>query len=118
MSVLSSDQEKQAAATQLLDDPPPYAPDPIFAMVPAAAWAERGYQYALTVQWTDVFVPDQADWITVHARVHYAWDAGQRTWTRIAGDAGIGGLPDWTTPTTAAVIALVPALPPDPDYHP
>ncbi|WP_064750015.1 hypothetical protein [Lysobacter antibioticus] len=117
MSVPPSDQEKQAAARQLLNAPPLYAQDPIFAMIPMSAWARRGYQYTLTVQWPDVFVPNQTDTITVHAQVHYAWNAGRQIWTRLAGDAWVSGLPDWSTPTTAAVIALVPAEPPDPDYH-
>lgn len=118
MSVPSSDLEKQAAATQLLNNPPPYAPNPIFAAVPKKAWAARGYQYTLTVQWTDVDVPNQTDKITVRAHVHYKWSAGQGIWTQIAGNAWISGVNGWQTQTTAAVVALVPAEPPNPAYHP
>ncbi len=105
------------AATALLGNPPPYDPNPIFAQVPRDAWAERGYQYTLTVQWADVPVP-QLDPITVRAHVHYAWNADQARWDRFAGNAWIAGVDNWSTSTTPEVVAMAPAQPPNPDYHP
>lgn len=117
MAYVPPPMRKRDAAIALLNNPPPYDPNPIFAAVPQQGWAAAGYQYTLTVQWSNVAVPGLPA-ITVRAHVHYAWDAGQQIWTQIAGNAWVSGLAGWSTPTTAAVVALVPAEPPNPAYHP
>ncbi len=112
-------QRKINAALALLASPPAYDPNPIFAKVPPEGWASAGYQFTLTVQWSNVAV-DGLDPIVVRAHVHYRWvpndDGG--AWVRFAGNAWISGLDNWQTATTPAVVAIVPDVPNDPDYHP
>ncbi|MBB3263253.1 hypothetical protein FHW79_000849 [Azospirillum sp. OGB3] len=115
MPYVAPNQRKIAAATTLLANPGPYDANPIFAPVPQAAWAERGYQYTLTVQWSNVAV-EGLDPITVRAHVHYKWNGN--AWTKIAGNAWISGLNDWSTQTSGAVVAMTPGQPPDQNYHP
>ncbi|TWA67236.1 hypothetical protein FBZ82_107212 [Azospirillum brasilense] len=114
MPCVPPNQRKIAAATTLLANPGPYDADPIFAQIPREAWAERGYQYTLTVQWSNVPVTDLPA-ITVRAHVHYRWNGN--AWTKMAGNAWISGLNDWSTQTTGAVVAMTPGQPPDQAYH-
>ncbi|QCO00675.1 hypothetical protein [Azospirillum argentinense] len=108
-------QRKINAATSLLANPKPYDADPIFAPVPQAAWVARGYQYTLTVQWSNVEVQG-LDPITVRAHVHYKWNGN--AWTKIAGNAWISNFENWSTATSEEVVAMTPDAPDDPDYHP
>lgn len=117
MSYVPPPMRRIAAATQLLAAPPPYDPGPVFAQVPPDAWPQRGYQYTLTVQWSGVAVEGLAP-ITVRAHVHYRWQANGNQWVAFAGNAWISGVNDWQTATPAAVVAMAPAQPPNPDYHP
>ncbi|MGH8079231.1 MAG: hypothetical protein ACREP7_01570 [Lysobacter sp.] len=115
MPYSADDQLRINAAIALLANPGPYDVGPIFVQIPRNAWRNRGYQYTLTLQWSQVPVQGLAD-ILVRAHVHYKWQGGQ--WIKVPGNAWISGVAAWQTPTTPAVVALAPALPPDVGYHP
>lgn len=72
MPSISPAQHKTNAAVALLANPPAYDPNPIFAKVPLEGWANAGYQFTLTVQWSNVAV-EELDPILVRAHVHYRW---------------------------------------------
>ncbi|WP_042301825.1 hypothetical protein [Paraburkholderia kururiensis] len=115
MNYVPPAQRRIDAATVLLGNPPQYDLNPIFAQVPPDGWAPQGYQYTLTVQWSNVPVQDLPD-ITVRAHVHYSWQGN--AWVRFGGNAWISGVNNWDTPTPQAVINMTPAAPPDENYHP
>ncbi|SFU83264.1 hypothetical protein [Pseudoduganella namucuonensis] len=121
MAYVAPAQRRIVAATGVLNAPGPYDANPIFAQVPQLEWANLGYQYTLTVQWSGVPVPGLAV-ITVRAHVHYRWQpaippAVAGHWTKFSGNAWISGVNGWSMQTPNAVVVLTPAAPPDPNYH-
>lgn len=115
MSYVPPAQRRIAAATTLLANPPQYDLNPMFAQVPPNGWAELGYQYTLTVQWSNVPVQNLPG-IIVRAHVHYSWR--DNAWVKFGGHAWIEDLIDWSTPTPQAVVDMAPATPPNQNYHP
>ena len=108
-------QRKIAAAAALLANPGTFDNNLVFADVPREGWAKHGYQFTLTVQWSNVPVTDSTP-ITVRAHVHYQWK--DNAWKKIAGSAWISGVENWSQATPGAVVDKAPALPSDPNYHP
>ena len=121
MAYVPPHRRRTNAATALLATPGPYDADPIFVQVPQDNWAQRGYQYTLTVQWSGVPIQGLTA-IKVRAHVHYRWqpgtDGAAGQWVRFAGNAWISGVDGWQTQTTNAVVAMAPANPPDVNHHP
>lgn len=103
-----------AAGKRLVINPPKYNDNPIFVELPEEAWPDADYHVTLSVRWNTYLGDTGLGQVTSH--IHYRWTGTE--WEKFGGNTWITGVKDYYWPTPDAVVAMAPALPRYPDFHP